>query len=234
MTNGEIVSEITNALRALNIDDRISPRYILSVVRDKVALYVKRENERYRLYNYEDIWTTIECIEMEPADKVQCCDIEIPKCRFYMRSVKKLPAMYSFNNGPVVREVISLDDSTEFISSNPRAYRKTLDREFIDKTTKYYWFQNNHLIIPDTQVRSITFTGYFQDPAEAIGIGCGGNNSLNYGDCTNPLDMDFQCPPHLRAIVKQDSLNEIMNSFKRVVVDENPNLSNNIKDQANG
>lgn len=219
MKNSEIISEIINDLRALQVDDRISSRYVLSKLRDKAALYIKRENDLFRLFDQQEIWTTIDCIEMVPADIVQCCDIQIEKCKFFMRSKYKIPDIYSYRNGSVIREVMSMDGSKNFLPTTPIKYKAILDREFLDKRLKYFWFENGYLIIPDSQVQSIRLTGYFQDISKAKELGCNPRPIK----CSNPLDEEFQCPSHLRAIVKQDTITDLFNFYGRKVKDENAN-----------
>jgi len=226
MTNRAIISEITNDIKAYNIDDRVSQRYILNKLRDIAALYIKRENDVFRLYNQQDIWYTINCLEMEPADITKCCDIRIDNCKFLMRSVDELPEIFTYKGGAIIREVMSMDGSKNFLFTTPTAYRDITNREFIDKRLKYFWIENNHIIIPDSQVKSIKITAFWRDISKAKQLGC---TNKDENTCISPLDEEFQCPVHLLSTVKEQCLNQLLNGFKRVVPDEWGNSDNNMK-----
>lgn len=223
----EIVSEIIGDLRGHSIDDRISQRYILSKLKDVAALYIKRENDQFRLFNQQDIWTTVDCIEMEEFDKAKCCDIQIDKCQFMMRSIEELPEIFSYKGGPVIRELISIDGSTSFSPTTPLGYMNIIDREFRDKRLKYFWIENKRLIIPDTNIKKVRITAYFRDPYEAKQIGCMPVDITK--ECMSALDEEFQCPTHLLSTVKEHTLNILMNSYKRVVPDEMSDGNSNNK-----
>lgn len=227
MKNSEIVSEIINDLRSLNLDDHISKRYVLAKLQDNAALFIKRENELLRLYNYQDIWTTVSCIEMEPADVVECCCIRIEKCKFMMKSTLPLPDIYSYKGGPLIQEVLSMDGSQEYRLTTPRGYKRILDREFIDKNVKYFWIENDHIIIPDSRVKLVSLTAFFRNVSEAKQL----NSCDDSGDnnCIRPLDEEFLCPAHLLSIVKESTITNLFNFYKRNQIDTLPDDDNNKK-----
>lgn len=54
-TNRDIISEISESIRAKTPDDRVSNRYILSKLINKTSFYIKRENDLFRLFDYDNI-----------------------------------------------------------------------------------------------------------------------------------------------------------------------------------
>lgn len=227
MKNSEVVSQIINDLRALSIDDRVSPRYVLAKAVANASLFIKRENDQLRLWNYIDLWTTIDCIEMVPANIKECCNISIDKCKFIMRSKHKLPGLFSYKNGPLIREVMSMDGNTIYYQTTPQSYKDILNREFVDKRLRYFWIENGYVIIPDSQVQMISLTGFFQNNYEAKKL-----NSCNTSEeetCPDPLEQEFTCPPHLIQVVLEATTANLFNFYKRVVVDELPEGDNNKK-----
>lgn len=223
----EIISEIVNDLRALGLDDRVSKRYILSKLKDNAALFIKRENDLYRLFNYQDIWTTIDCLEMEQSNQIECCCISIDRCKSFMRSKHKLPTIYTYKGGPLIREVMSIDGTFTYQGTTPLGYKRILDREFKDKSLRYYWFENEHLVIPDSEVNVVRLTAYFRDVSKLSSI-----NSCNEDEnnkCINPLEEEFQCPSHLLSTVKTETINNLFHYYKRNVLDTNPNNDLNMK-----
>jgi hypothetical protein len=146
---------------------------------------------------------------------VDCCDIDIPDCTKVMKSKKKIPETYE----TFYKELLEVHNSTyakEFRQITPKEYKNIRLREFQDKRIKYFWLSNGYLIIPDSFVQTITLRGAFVNPAEA-------------DKCVSLLDQPFVCPDYLVTVVKQETLKDLYNFYKRVVTDESPNLNNNQK-----
>lgn len=231
MKNKEIVSEIINDLRALNIDDRVSSRYILSKLNSYVALYIKRENDQMRLFNFDNIWTTIECIRLEQSTNVECCEISIPRCSNWAKSRHKLPELFITKFGPAIRSVATVRRDLVFQKTTPRDYAKVLRRRYVNKEKRYYWLENNHLVIPDSEIELVTIEAYFRDNGIArLMSECDpGDCDNKKSSCYNPLEEEWICPSHLQSQVKQDTVSNLFSFYKRNIVDEIPNLDTNQK-----
>lgn len=227
-TNREIISDITNNLKGTRLDGRISKRMILSKLNDFAALYIRRENDQLRLWNYAHLWTTVDCIEMEEANIKDCCGITFNDCSFVMRTVKEIPELFTFKGGQLIREIYSMDGSQKFEITTPRLYKEIQNREFKNKNLKYAWLENNRIYIPDSQVRLISLTGLFKDKHKANELSsC---REINEEDsCKSILDSEFICPDHLVSTVKREVLQDLLNGFMRIPADENSNLDSNIK-----
>lgn len=224
-TNREIISDITNSLKGNRLDGKLSKRFILSKLNAFAALYIRRENDQLRLWNYPDLWLTIDCIEMEEVDNRSCNGISFNNCSFLMRSVEKIPELYSYKNGLLIKDVYSMDRSQKFDLTTIRTYQNIQNREFKNKNLKYFWIENNHLYIPDSQIHLISLTGLFKNKSEAKKI----SSCLEEQDnCETILDSEFICPEHLLSTVKREVMQDLFNSFK-IPFDENSNLDTNIK-----
>lgn len=219
MTNREVISEVVNDLRALGVDDHVSLRYILAKLQGYTAIFVKREADLRRLYRSSDIWTTIECFKLRPAVVSECCNITIPFCNSLMKSVEKLPETYSTNFGNVIREVSSINNTVLFEQVTPRQYQAIKLRPFHSKKKKYYWIENGYLVVPDSDVELVKVTGYFKDPdAAKRASAC----SEQEDSCNSPLDEKFTCPEYLLQVVKQETIKDLFNFYKRVIPDQAP------------
>lgn len=228
MKNKEIISEIMNDLRALKLDDIFPKRYILSKLRSYASLLIRRENDQLRLWNYSDLWVTIDCLEMEEVGAKECCGIEIPSCDIWMKSVKKIPKLYSFKSGPLIREIYSMDRSQRFDLTSPRTYQNIMKREFINKSLKYAWIENDYLIIPKTQIPSISLTGLFESKKEALELSGCDDDLKDEMRCLTTLDEEFICPDHLLSTVKDLTMQSLLRT-KSIPFDENSNLDSNVK-----
>lgn len=226
LTNRQIISDITNDLRALNLDDRVSKRYIHNKLRDFAALFIKRDADLRRLFNISDLWTEVQCVEMCPSSLVECCDIDIPNCTVIMKSKHKIPETYETFYKEIL-EVYNPVFAKEFKQITPKEYKDIKLREFQDKRIKYFWLSNGYLIIPDTMIDVVVLRGAFINPADAKKLNsCGDNDSSS---CVGILDQPFVCPDYLLAVVKQETLKDLFNFYKRNVLDEKPNINTNLK-----
>lgn len=225
LTNRQIISDIVNDLRALNLDDKVSRRYILHKLRDFTGLFIKRDADARRLLNISDIWTTVDCVELVETPIAQCCHIDIPNCVMVMKSKKKIPETYE----TLYKELLQVFNpvyAKEFRQTDPQQYKNLLNREYNDKRIKYFWIANNYLIIPDALVTTIALRGVFLNPYEAKKLdSCVSVNDL----CNSSLDQPFVCPDYLIPVVKQEVLKDLFNFYKRNVLDEKSNLNTNIK-----
>lgn len=231
MKNKEIVSEIVNDLRALNIDDRISSRYVLSKLKGFLALYIKRENDQRRLYDYDTVWLTVPCVKMVPSNSVECCGVSIPKCKNWVRSEKPIPELYLTAQGPAIQQLQSIRGDITFIKSTYKDWDKAMSRRWKNLENKYYWIENGHLIIPDSEIEYVTLVAYFKDKKAGKLLSNCPDDKCDSEDiiCSLPMDEEFDCPDYLLAQVKQDTITNLFNFYKRNIVDEIPNLDTNQK-----
>jgi hypothetical protein len=224
-TNRQIISDITTDLRAYNLDDKISKRFILNKLRAYAKTFIKRDAETRRLMSLTDLWVDVSCVEMCEAPLVDCCNEDIPDCTMVMRSKHKIPETYETFYGELL-EVHNPTYAKEFRQTTPKAYKNLVLREFRDKRIKYYWLSNGYLIIPDSMVQTVSLRGVFENPAAARKL----NSCLTDDDkCFSLLDQPFVCPDYLESVIKQETLKDLFGFYKRVTTDENPNMNNNIR-----
>lgn len=226
----EVISEVRIDLRANNIDEWVPSKYLHSKLQDAASLFIKREADDKRLQKYMDLWVTIDCLEMEEVPLIQCCDLDIPNCKTVMRSKKKLPDVYSTRYGYVLT-VSSVDYGRNYTATTPREYQYILNREFVDKSKRYFWIENGHLIIPGSMVQNVRVRGMFLNKAEAVRFNVCGDDSTG---CVNLLDQEFVAPEHLLKNIKDATVAAILNSYKQLQQDELPNLNSNEKTNPQG
>lgn len=225
LTNRQIISDIITDLRAANLDDKVSKRFILNKLRSYASTLIRQDARNRIIMNLTDLWTDVSCVEMCEAPLVDCCNEDIPDCTTVMRSRKKIPDTYETSYGEML-EVHNPTYAKEFRQTTPKAYKDIKLREFQDKRIKYYWLSNGYLIIPDSSIQIVSIRGVFENPADAKKLN---SCSTETEKCPSILDQPFVCPDYLISIVKQETLKDLFGFFKRVTTDENPNLNNNIK-----
>jgi hypothetical protein len=254
MTNRELISEVTGDLRALQVDDRVSQRFILSKLKTINALLLKRENEQLRLYDDNNVWFTIGCLEMQelsPASYPDGCKGAnvIGKIYNYTRSINAIPQIYSSKIGPIIREIQTLDDAGIYQPTTPTEYARIVNREFRNPNIRYYWFDGRgRLVIPNSSTKMVSITASFMEPWRAMLIdSCAQPNSTvsttssgkecttgpqvitSSTACPEPLDDPFLCPTHLLSSVKEMATKDLYEFYKRNITDPVPDDDNNSK-----
>jgi hypothetical protein len=190
LTNRQIISDITADLRANNLDDKVSKRFILNKLRAYASTYIRQDAKNRIIMNLTDLWTDVTCVEMCEYPLVDCCNEDIPDCTTVMRSKKKIPDTYETSYGELL-EVHNPTYAKEFRQTTPKAYKNIKLREFQDRRIKYYWLSNGYLIIPDSSVQIVSLRGVFENPAEAKKLNSCIKDDSN---CPTMLDEPFVCP----------------------------------------
>lgn len=223
MTNNQIVSRITNGLKTLNKDDRISRRYILNVAQNIATLLISQKLRDKSLFREDNLYITIDCFEMEKKDRFNCDIIEFRSCEKLMRSKEKLPCLIYSRYGSSIKEVTSIDYSTLFKPSTVSQFRRDKQREFQADSRKFY-IRDGYLYLPDSEVEAVSLYLLTVDEYKARQVsGCSSEDP-----CKSAWDFEFICPDKLLNPVIQETIKEV--SFqKQIVEDTNPNLDENLK-----
>jgi len=208
MTNREFTSEVTNDLRALNTDQTISKEFILSKAWNIAKTLVKQESDNRRLFRMMELFTFVDCVELEPAPVTKCCDFYLPLTSF-TRTKQPLSELYSTTYGVILR-AFTLNNRKEFTFITPHEYQYTLHRTYKDKSKGYFWLQDSYLVIPDEFVDRINFSGMFLQPMEAKKLSSNiSTPQPTDGYCAGPLDDTFICPGYLYNIVRQETVKDL-------------------------
>lgn len=222
LTNRQISSDIATEIRALNIDDRVSSRWILSVLKDKTRSMLKQDLESRRLFKISSIWQTIDCVELCEVPYSECaCDI--PNCKVVMKSKIKIPRAFESNYGTMVK-VVNIGGTSEFIQTSLTKYIDIKARNIDNPKAKYFWIDNGYIFIPDSMVETVMVRGLFENPEEVDKL----NDPIG-SECLKPLDALFPCPSHLVDAVKKETVLEFAKIFKGLQEDQTPNQNSNIK-----
>ena len=229
MTNNEIVSRITNGLKSLNKDDRISRRYILNVAQNIATFLISQKLRDKSLFREDNIYTTIECFEMIKKDRFNCDVIEFRSCNKLMRSKEKLPELVYSRYGGSIKEVTSINytdlsqHGTLFLPSTVSQYRRDRRRELQSDNRKFY-IRDGYLYLPDSEVEVVALYVLTVDEYKAKKVsGCSNDDA-----CKSAWDFEFVCPDKLLNVVVQEAIKEV-SLQKQVVEDTNPNMDENLK-----
>ena len=209
MTVRQIIALVRNEVNSITLDGRKSNRFIFSKILIYTDIILKRESDSRRLFNSTNIFTTLSCFNLKETS-LSCTNIKLPKCKTFMRSSLPLPGFYSSIYGNLLM-VETIDGSNRFEQTTPENYKNISNREFKPKTG-YYWINNNHLIIPDSEVETVSLRYIAK---------------IEITTCTG-LDQEIGIPSWLISDVVKYVVQDIRNTIS-IPQDENPDLNSNMK-----
>lgn len=226
ITNGEIVSRISNGLKLLNKDGRLSRRYILHIAEKNAELLISHKLRDRSLFRESNIYSTIDCFDMESKDVFTCGIVEFKSCNKLMKSKNKINNLIYSRYGSSLKEVTSIDYMSDFKPSTLAQFRRDKQRlNKYDKTKKFY-IKDGYLYIPDEDIRKVSLELIVVNTFKLNELDS--NRSLN---CKSAWEYEFKCPDKILDTAIQKTIQELSLTMQ-LPEDENPNLDSNIKSRA--
>lgn len=222
--------KISNVISQIKIDNKVSSddsmltdRFIWSKVISKTLLFIKQKNDKFNLNNNNFLYSTLDCVEMEMVDSINCCK-EIPNCQI-LRSKERLPKIAESNLASVIKGIYNLEGSEriDFISLNDVV--RLSKSKYKPKGIKAF-IKDEYLFIPFRKTpKAVAIEAYFEDPMEVYTM----NSCKEKEFCMNYQDLEWRCPSDLQAIVIQEVNKDIFTFHNRLVADENTNKNEQSK-----
>lgn len=218
MTYREIVSKAMNMLKLNNKDETISRRFVLSLFQQAATTLISQKLLDRTLSSEINLYTNIPCFQFEKIDTKVCSNIEFRYCKTLMKSVCPLPKLVFSRLGASVKEIASLDGNYRFVFLDKGQYQRNKNRKYSLKDEVYiYLDSDNHLYIPDHEIRTIDLTILTVKPEETKECNSCGEEK----DCTSRWDEVFVCPDKLLESVFQQGM-QYLGVNRQVREDSNP------------
>lgn len=218
-TYNEIVGRITNTLKLNNLDDSLSRRFILSLLKSASTTLISQKLLDRTITQELNLYTQISCFQFEKIDVKRCSNIEFRLCKTLMKSKYPLPKLVFSRLGASVKEIFSLDGNYRFVFLDKGQYQRNKNRQYSLKDEVYIYLDtDNHLYIPDHEILTVDLTVLTVNPEEALLY-----NSCENGDCPKSIwETLFICPDKLLVVVFSDVMQQLGIS-RNIQRDENPN-----------
>ena len=221
-TGRDLISRVRSLNKLTSSDSSLTDRAIFKELKAKASLLIKREANLRRLWQSPNIFTTLQCIEMEQVPLGECCDYKSP-C-LISKSVKEIPQISEGIFGLLIQSVYNVDGSVQYKYSTPIRYSNILKLSLKDRLG-YYWIVNKHLYISNPDIERINLSAYFDDdnfnPDDFNS--CKDKNTPSTMDCINPLDKPFKIPSYLEDNLVTMVHDVISKTYKRTDEDVTPN-----------
>ena len=152
-TIGEIVSRVRGQIKSEAQDAFMTDRYIYSLILKYAQLYMRRQDSSNKLMKFNSVWQTLAYVELIEIDKIEAKCSGIQSGCTIKRTKETLPTFMEGYWGPLIRTVSSIDGSIEMQPTSPGTYTSmTKTTSFKYNTTKYFWFLNGYLYLPNVLV----------------------------------------------------------------------------------
>jgi len=163
-TIGEVISRVRGQVKAEVQDAFVTDRYVYSLVVKYAQLLMRRQDFANKLMKFNSVWKTLPYIDLIEVDTVEADCSGIQSGCIIKRTKNKLPDMIEGYWGPLIRTVSSLDGSIEVQATQPATYTSmTKTTSFKYNKTKYFWYLNGHLYLPNVDWDAIKLEGVFDD-----------------------------------------------------------------------
>lgn len=218
MTRLQIVSQIVDVLKLNNKDDRISRRFILSLLETSATTYISQKFSDRSILSELNLYSYIPCFEFEKINAKSCNTVEFRLCNTLMKSKNPLPNLIFSRLGSSIREIVSLDGNFTFTFVDEIQYRRNKKRQYKLKNEVYvYLGADNHLYIPDQEIFTVDLTVLTTEVDKIAEC----SSCMEEDSCRSKWLYNFIAPQKLLKPIIDDTLQK-MGLNRQVKSDDNP------------
>lgn len=224
MTNRDVISDLRRSNHLMEFDHMASDRYLLTIAKKHALLLIQRETNKRKLWNTENSFHVIPCLEMTQVPLADC--ISYASDKIISRTKLRLPKIEQGYYGYLVQGVYDIEGSNEVYPTSTRQYINILQRKFKPKHL-HWWINDDYLYVDSDSIEKVKLVAFFNDRDVNLTKynSCSPVPCDTCADCREPLDEDFKCPGYLLDQVIQMANQELAQTFKRYVTDETNDLS---------
>ena len=197
----------------------MTDRYIYSLVLKFAQLLMRRQDSANKLKKFNSVWQSLPYVELIEVDKIEAECSGIQSGCTIKRTKQKLPTFMEGYWGPLIRTVSSIDGSIELQATAPGVYTSmTKTTSFKYNTTKYFWYLNGFIYIPNAMWDAIKVEGVFE--GDISKWDCDETN-----DCTPRYLQSIFIPEFLFAEIEAQVLQAMFMTLK-VPAEDSDNKQN--------
>ncbi len=209
----EVISRIRGQIKAEVQDAFVTDRYVYSLVIKYAQILMRRQDFANKLMKFNAVWRTLPYVQLIDVDKVEASCSGIQSGCTFKRTKEKLPNMIEGYWGPLIRTISSIDGSIEMQATQPGTYTSmTKTTSFKYNTTKYWWYINEYIYIPNVEWDAIKIEGVFDD-------NIGAWLCEDAAECIPRYEQEINIPEALFAEIEAQVINAMMVTVKIPVVD---------------
>ena len=197
-TIGEATSRVRGILKAVKEDPFITDRFLYSLIMKYAKALIRRQDTEGKIKGFTSLFEVIPCIELIEVDKIEACCLGIKTGCTFRRTKDKLPALLEGSVGPIIRAVTSIDGSTRANESYSTTYQNMTETStFKYNKSKYFWFSDGYIYIPDVEWESMRLEAIFDEDVSTLSC------AVDDDDCVQEQDRVMGIPDYLFAEIEQ-------------------------------
>ena len=101
-------------------------------------------------------------------------------------------------------------------------YKDIKNREYSNPNQRYFWVIDQHIYIPDSEVKEVMVVGLFENPHEVTKL-------VEGSECLFALDEFYPSPEYLISVAQDQVIKQLAEIYKRTVPDTLPDGNVNKK-----
>lgn len=227
MTNREAISSFRKKLQERSADTSYTNKDLFLNLQEHGSWLIKREISSGRIYRNTSFFQNLAARDVIEVSTTPSCIKIKTNCKIY-RTKNRLPDMWIDNNGPVIKSVTSIDDSTSFTIVSPTQWQNIAQDPYQKfSSEKYCFFAEGYLWFPKDNPHKVNIRAFFKKDIRLSPdycIDCDDNKS-----CIKFLDTEFMVPDWLHAELFSKAL-QLLAPSKQMPednqIDKNPTRKN--------
>lgn len=203
-TIGDIISRVRNQVKGEIQDAFMTDRFIYSMVIKYAQLLMRRQDHANKLMKFNSVWQTLPFLELIDVDKVEAECSGIQSGMTIKRTKDKLPTFFEGYWGPLIRTISSIDGSIECQPTQPGTFTSmSKTTSFRYNKTKYFWFLNDYIYLPNVYWDAIKLEGVFEEDISKF-------TCDDKDDCIPRYKQQINIPEFLYAEIEQQVLTVLL------------------------
>ncbi len=214
-TIGRLISDIKSTLRAENIDQHISSRFIYNTLIDEAYLLMRQKKNAMNMSKDNQMVKFLNCVDMVLVDG-DCCNINDK----VMRTKEKIEAL-NLQNGDGIIYVSNADGSKQYMLTDSFLIASRGAKMRFGGLEGKAIYNQGYIYIMGAKPKQVNIA-YVISPNEFLKEMEG-----KLSGCNTIYDENFPCPDDLISYVKKMAIQYLMSRLQ-IRADENPNMDENI------
>lgn len=152
-----IVSQLRTIYKSANEDVFVTDRSLYSLFKKYADVLLRRKINEGKYKDNESIMQWIDVMPLIEVDKIEAECLGITTGCTYKRTKYPLPKPISFEDGPIIKLVMSLDTSENVERTTLlKFHHMAKSVNFKYNKTKYYWPNKGYLYFPNVDWKAVT------------------------------------------------------------------------------
>jgi hypothetical protein len=180
-------------------------------------MLIRRKTKEGKLAQNDEIFQILPVVPLIEVSKIEAQCTSITTDCTIMRTRERLPEFLTDDDGPIIRNIYSLDTSEEVIRTSLQKWLSVAKSTYFKyNTKKYFWYRDGYLYFPNVKWSNVHVEALFVDEVSGYCIEdsegcytCGGSVVQEKMQCTLAQDTYIPYPKDLVAEIESMIKNDM-------------------------